>query len=46
MPRDLTEGTFCGAIVSVVCTFVLVGLAFFELQKYAFASSTAELIID
>lgn len=31
MPRDLTEPTFCGALVSLLCTFVLIGLTVFEI---------------
>ena len=46
MPKDLTEPTFCGAIVSVVCTFFLISLSVFEISKYINASSSAELIID
>ena len=46
MPRDLTEPTFCGALVSVVCTVVLVGLTIFEVQQYMAHGSLAELIID
>ena len=46
MPRDLTEPTFCGAIVSIICTFVLVSLTIFEIQSYLKAESKAELIID
>jgi len=46
MPRDLTEPTFCGALVSVVCTFVLFALTVYEVQNYINAESHAELIID
>lgn len=34
MPKDLTEPTFCGALVSFVCTFILVMLVFSEFQAY------------
>jgi hypothetical protein len=46
MPRDLTEPTFCGAVVSIVCTIVLIGLASFEIQNYMYNDSHAELVID
>lgn len=46
MPRDLTEPTFCGAIVSIICTFVLISLTIFEVQSYIRAESKAELIVD
>jgi hypothetical protein len=46
MPRDLTEPTFCGALVSIICTFVLVGLGIFEIQSYLVHESRADLIID
>ena len=46
MPKDLTEPTFCGAIVSVICTIVLLGLSIFEIQNYLKHESHAELIID
>jgi hypothetical protein len=46
MPRDLTEPTFCGAIVSIICTFVLVSLTIFEVQSYLRNESHAELVID
>ena len=46
MPKDLTEPTFCGALVSVVCTFVLFALTIYEVQNYLNAESHAELIID
>lgn len=46
MPKDLTEPTFCGAVVSVICTIVLIGLSIFELQNYIRNESHAELIID
>ena len=46
MPKDLTEPTCCGALVSVICTFILVGLTIFEVQNYMKNESQAELIID
>ena len=46
MPRDLTEPTFCGALVSFVCTFILVTLTVYEVNDYLRASSKAELVID
>ena len=46
MPRDLTEPTFCGALVSIVCTFVLITLTVYEVNDYMKASSQAELVID
>ena len=46
MPRDLTEPTFCGAIVSIICTLILISLTIFEIQNYLRAESKAELIVD
>jgi len=46
MPRDLTEPTFCGALVSIICTFVLITLTIYEVQSYINTGSKAELIID
>ena len=46
MPRDLTEPTFCGAIVSILCTIILVGLTIYEVQTYVKNDSHAELVID
>lgn len=46
MPRDLTEPTFCGALVSILCTFILVGLTVYEVQAYINTESQAELVID
>jgi hypothetical protein len=46
MPKDLTEPTFCGAVVSVICTIVLLGLSIFEIQNFLRNESHAELIID
>jgi len=46
MPRDLTEPTIFGALVSVLCTVVLVGLTIFEIQNYMRSESHAELVID
>ena len=46
MPRDLTEPTFCGALVSIICTFVLISLSIYEIQSYVNTGSKAELIID
>ena len=34
LPRDLTEPTFCGAIVSVICAITLVLLTISELATY------------
>ena len=33
-------------LVSIICTFILVGLSMFEIQNYMKAESHAELIID
>ena len=46
MPRDLTEPTFCGALVSILCTFVLISLTIFEVQNFMRNESKAELIVD
>lgn len=46
MPRDLTEPTIFGALVSIICTVVLVGLTIFEIQNYVRSESHAELVID
>jgi|TARA_B110000305_G_C19298719_1_gene568016 hypothetical protein len=46
MPKDLTEPTFCGALVSIICTFLLVGLTVYEVQAYLNIESQAELVID
>lgn len=46
MPRDLTEPTFCGAVVSILCTILLVGLTSYEIQNYIYNDSHAELVID
>lgn len=46
MPRDLTEPTFCGALVSIICTFILITLSIYEIQNFITIGSKAELIID
>ena len=46
MPKDLTEPTFCGALVSIMCIFLLVGLTVYEVQAYLNIESQAELVID
>ena len=46
MPRDLTEPTFCGALVSVICTFFLISLTIYEVQGFMAVNSHAELIVD
>ena len=46
MPRELTEPTIFGALVSIICTVVLVGLTIFEIQNYVRSESHAELVID
>ena len=46
MPRDLTEPTCCGALVSIVCTIVLVILTTYEVNGFINASSRSDLIID
>ena len=46
MPRDLTEPTFCGALVSILCTFVLIGLTTYEISSFLSVGSEAELIVD
>ena len=34
LPKDLSEPTFCGAVVSVVCAVVLVLLSITEVHNY------------
>eukprot|EP00355_Strombidium_rassoulzadegani_P004564 CAMPEP_0168618376 /NCGR_PEP_ID=MMETSP0449_2-20121227/6041_1 /TAXON_ID=1082188 /ORGANISM="Strombidium rassoulzadegani, Strain ras09" /LENGTH=257 /DNA_ID=CAMNT_0008659251 /DNA_START=34 /DNA_END=807 /DNA_ORIENTATION=+ len=46
MPRDLTEPSFCGALISMLCTVVWISLTFFEISKYINAESQAQLIVD
>lgn len=43
LPKDLTEPTFCGAIVSTICTVVLVLLSITEIRTYL-SPATASMI--
>ncbi len=46
MPKDLTEPTFCGALVSFVCTFILVMLVFSEFQAYWQVETKSDMLVD
>ena len=46
LPRDLTEPTFCGAVVSVVCTVLLAILTVSEVKAYMAESLSTETIIQ
>lgn len=44
LPKDLTEPTFCGAIVSMLCTIVLIVLTISELKTYLAHDTKSDLI--
>lgn len=46
LPKDLTEPTFCGAVVSTVCTVVLVLLAITEIRTYVSPSTSSMITIQ
>lgn len=46
LPKDLTEPTFCGALVSVVCTFIMIFLGVSEIHKYLVPDVTSTLEIS
>ncbi len=46
MPKDLTEPTFCGAIVSVVCSFVIAFLCISETISYFSVNVHSSMLVD
>ena len=46
MPKDLTEPTFCGAFVSVVCTIILFALTIYEFQVQLDPTSSSSIVFD
>jgi hypothetical protein len=46
LPRDLTEPTFCGALVSIVCSVVLVLLGISEVKTYMSNETSSTMFIQ
>lgn len=46
IPKDLTEPTLVGAIVSVVCTLIMVYLFLSEFMSYLTPMQTSEMFVD
>jgi hypothetical protein len=44
LPKDLTEPTFCGAIVSLICTCVLTILSATEVRNYLWPDVHSEMV--
>ena len=46
MPKDLTEPTCCGALVSILCTVILFALTIYEVQVQLDPTSSSSIIFD
>lgn len=46
IPKDLTEPTFCGAFVSVVCTLLIGILCLTELKAYFSYEIKSTMLVD
>ena len=46
LPSDLTEPTFCGGLVSLICSIVLVFLTFSEINTYIKPSTSSQIAIQ
>jgi len=46
LPKDLTEPTFCGAVVSVICTVALVLLSITEIRTYLSPATSSMITIQ
>jgi len=46
MPKDLTEPTFCGAVVSFLCAMVLSGLVISEVGNYMDVKVRSDMQVD
>ena len=46
MPKDLTEPTFCGALVSFVCTIVLGTLILTEVSRFLTYQTKSDMLVD
>jgi hypothetical protein len=46
MPKDLTEPTFCGALVSFVCTIVLAMLCMNEVARFLSYQTQSDMLVD
>ena len=46
LPKDLTEPTFCGAIISFFCAIFLVCLTISEIQNYLQPATSSEISIQ
>jgi hypothetical protein len=45
LPKDLTEPTFCGGFVSLLCSAVLIFLTVSEINTYIKPSTSSEIAI-
>jgi len=45
LPKDLSEPTFCGAVVSTLCTIALVLLTITEVRTYISPQTSSEISI-
>ena len=46
LPKDLTEPTFCGAVVSTICTIALVLLGVTEIRSYINPETNSQISIQ
>ena len=46
LPKDLTEPTFCGAFLSVLCTLFLACLCLSEVSRYLQVGIQTEMLVD
>ena len=46
LPKDLTEPTFCGAVVSVICAVALILLTISEMANYLQPATSSTLSIQ
>jgi len=46
LPKDLTEPTYCGGLISLICTGVIVVLGVQETTTYIRSSTSSKIVIE
>lgn len=46
LPKDLTEATYSGALLSLICTLIILLLAVTEIHKFLSLSVTSDMLVD
>ena len=46
LPKDLSEPTFCGGLISMVCTVIIVTLGFSESFNYLSSYTSSKIILE